>query len=83
MTAQAAASGSWELSDNGKYWMYFYTPGDPAMDEWIEYEGKEYYVDSKGRMKTGWVTNEVDGERYYMGRTEPNVLIHLHLTGNM
>lgn len=68
MTAQAAASGSWELSDNGKYWMYFYTPGDPAMDEWIEYEGKEYYVDSKGRMKTGWVTNKDDGERYYMGQ---------------
>lgn len=60
-------NGTWDLSENGKQWMYFYSPGNPAEDEWVEYEGKEYYVDSKGYMKTGWVTDKRDGNKYYMG----------------
>ena len=44
-----------------------YSPDDPAKDEWIEDAGKLYYVDSKGYMKTGWVTNKNDGKKYYMG----------------
>lgn len=57
----------WTLSDNGKYWMYMYSPDEPAKDEWIEDEDKVYYVDSKGYMKTGWVTNKENGKKYYMG----------------
>lgn len=61
------ASGSWGLTEDGKNWGYWYSPDDQVKDEWIEYEGKEYYLDSKGNMKTGWVTDKGDGSRYYMG----------------
>ena len=64
MTVQA---DDWAMSENGKNWMYMYAPDDPAKDEWIEVEGKVYYLDSKGYMKTGWVTNKDDGKKYYMG----------------
>lgn len=64
MTAQA---DDWMLSDNGKHWMYMRSPDDPVKDEWIEDGDKLYYVDSSGYMKTGWVTNKDDGEKYYMG----------------
>ena len=37
------------------------------MDQWIEDQGKEYYVDSNGYMRTGWVTDRKDKQRYYMG----------------
>jgi hypothetical protein len=62
-----AAAGEWELSEDGKYWTYCESPGTPIEDEWIEDNGKTYYVDSKGRMKTGWVTNEDTGNKYFMG----------------
>lgn len=65
--AYGASKGTWVLSDNGKRWMYCYEPGEPVKDEWITYEGKEYYLDSSGYMKTGWVTDKEDGSRYYMG----------------
>jgi len=65
-TAQAR-EGQWELSENGKYWRYMYAPDEPAKDEWIEDQGKTYYVDSKGNMKTGWVTDKDAGKKYYMG----------------
>ena len=64
MTVQA---DDWMLSDNGKHWMYMQSPDEPVKDEWIEDGDKLYYVDSKGYMKTGWVTNKDDGEKYYMG----------------
>ncbi|MCI8886993.1 MAG: hypothetical protein HFG70_02805 [Hungatella sp.] len=67
VTAWAADEGVWELSEDGKYWMYMYGPDDPAEDEWIEDSGKIYYVDAKGRMKTGWVASKSDGQKYYMG----------------
>lgn len=62
-----AENGTWELSEKGKHWMYFYSPADPAKDEWITSQGKEYYVDSRGYMKTGWVTDKRDGNKYYLG----------------
>lgn len=62
-----AEKGTWDLAEDGKRWMFFYSPGNPAEDEWIEDEGKEYYVDSKGYMKTGWVKDKRDGKKYYMG----------------
>ena len=58
--------GIWELTENGKHWQYTYGPGEPAMDEWIEENGKEYYLDKNGYMKTGWVTDE-DGNRCFLG----------------
>lgn len=63
----SAAAGEWDLSEDGKYWTYCESPGNPVEDEWIEDNGKIYYVDTKGRMKTGWVTNQDNGNKYYMG----------------
>ena len=62
-----AAKGTWELQEDGKRWKYMYSPGEPAVDQWIEDQGKEYYVDSNGYMRTGWVTDRKDKQRYYMG----------------
>lgn len=64
--AYAESEGSWELTENGKHWQYFYGPDELVTDEWIELDGKEYYLDQNGYMKTGWVTDEMDGVRYYM-----------------
>lgn len=60
-------AGEWELSENGKYWTYCESPGNPVEDEWIEEDGKTYYVDDKGRMKTGWVKDKDSGNKYFMG----------------
>lgn len=57
----------WDLSEDGQYWMYYGYSDEPLKDEWIEDGGKTYYVDSNGYMKTGWVSNQDDGNRYYMG----------------
>lgn len=65
--AYGAQKGEWELSDDGKYWQYMYSWDEPAKDEWVEDNGKTYYLDSKGYMKTGWVTDKDDGRKYYMG----------------
>lgn len=57
----------WDLSEDGQYWQYYGYTDEPLKDEWIEDGGKTYYVDANGYMKTGWVTNSNDGNRYYMG----------------
>ncbi len=57
--------GFWEK--DGKYWKYVYSPYECAEDEWIEVDGKEYYIDTKGHMKTGWLRDKDDGKRYYLG----------------
>lgn len=62
-----ARAEEWVLSENGKYWMYYYAPGRPAEDQWIQYEGKEYYLDRSGHMKTGWMTDPDSGEKVYLG----------------
>ena len=67
MNVRASQEGEWALSDDGKYWMYYYSPSETAENEWIEEDRKTYYVDSQGRMKTGWVRRDSDGRRYYMG----------------
>lgn len=67
VVSACAAEGSWELSEKGNRWQYLYGPEDPAEDTWIEEDGKEYYVDSNGYMKTGWVTDKDTGEKYYLG----------------
>jgi hypothetical protein len=58
----------WDLSEDGKNWMYYDYSGEPVKDEWIEDKGKTYYLDSNGNMKIGWVTNKDDGNQYYMGQ---------------
>ena len=63
-----AAEGIWERTEDGKYWQYVYGPNHAVTDEWMEIDGKEYYFDQNGRMKTGWVVNKEDGNRYYMGK---------------
>ena len=65
--ACGAGKGDWGLSDDRKRWRYLYSYDEPARDEWIEYDGKEYYVDSKGYLKTGWVTDPYDDCKYYTG----------------
>jgi len=65
--AEEEDGGQWELQEDGKHWRYEYSPEDWAKDEWIDVDGKEYYVDSKGYMKTGWVTDKESGNRYYLG----------------
>lgn len=62
-----AMADEWDLSEDGKHWMYFDYAGEPLTDEWIEVNGKTYYLDTKGYMKTGWVTNKGEGTRHYMG----------------
>lgn len=59
-------AGVWEPQEDGR-WRYMEAPGDPLTDEWLTLDGKEYYLDSKGYMKTGWVTDKESNERYYMG----------------
>lgn len=63
----AAEEGDWVLSENGKNWMYIDPYEEPIKDAWIEEDGREYYLDSRGYMKKGWVTDKDSGERYYMG----------------
>ncbi len=60
-------AAEWGKSENGKYWMYFWGPDDPVTDDWIEVDGKTYYLDTKGYMKTGWVTDKNSKKKYYMG----------------
>lgn len=60
-------AGEWDRSEDGRYWMYYDYSEEPLKDEWIEYEGKTYYLDSNGYMKTGWTNNKNDGNRYYLG----------------
>lgn len=60
--------GQWALDEKGQYWVYYYGPDEPAGEGWVtEGDGKEYYVDSKGRMKTGWVKPKGESKRYYLG----------------
>lgn len=64
--AMAGTQGEWDQTENGK-WTYCYQPGEPVKDEWIEDNGKMYYLDTSGYMKTGWVLNKEDNKRYYLG----------------
>ncbi len=63
----AQAAEGWDRSEDGKYWMYYNAWDQPVEDEWIEVGGKTYYLDTKGYMKTGWVTDKESGKKYYMG----------------
>lgn len=62
-----AFANTWERSEKGNRWMYVSDAGDPATDEWIDEDGKLYYVDSKGYMKTGWLKDKESSSEYYFG----------------
>ncbi len=62
-----AYANTWERSEKGNRWMYVSDAGDPATDEWIDEDGKQYYVDSSGYMKTGWLKDKESGNEYYFG----------------
>ena len=54
---------------SGNYWYYLDDEeGYMWADTWGEIDGKNYYFDAKGKMKTGWLkeewTDEEDGETY-------------------
>ncbi|MCI8512570.1 MAG: hypothetical protein HFE83_11355 [Lachnospiraceae bacterium] len=62
-----AQAAQWGKDEKGRNWRYYYSPDEYAKNEWIRYEGKEYYVDSSGNLKTkSWVKNP-DGGRCYVG----------------
>lgn len=63
----AHAAAGWEMSEDGKHWMYYDDWDEPVTDDWVEVGGKTYYLDAKGYMKTGWVTDKESKEKYYMG----------------
>ena len=56
----AHAAAGWEMSEDGKHWMYYDDWDEPMTDTWIELEGKTYYLDTKGYMKTGWVISGLE-----------------------
>ena len=43
-------------------WFYFQSTGKMAHDKKITYKNKTYYFDGEGKMLTGWVTYDKDGE---------------------
>ena len=45
------------------YWYYADETGRVLRDGWHAIDGKQYYLDSSGRMRTGWV----DGNKFYCG----------------
>ena len=65
--ARAEKNGYWELDEKTKRWMYAINPGEYLCDQWFYDEGKEYYLDANGYMKTGWFTDSGDGNKYYLG----------------
>ena len=57
---------SW-LYDSGK-WYYYETYDEPVENQWITYNGNEYYIGSKGLMAADkWVVDELTGKKVYLG----------------
>lgn len=57
-----AYAGSWKSV--GDKWMYQRGTQRYARQEWLNLDGKKYYIDSDGYMVTGW--KQIDGQWYYM-----------------
>ena len=55
-------AGSWLQTTDG--WKYLNDNGTPISSQWIEDQGKWYYLDVHGMMQTGWL--EQDGFWYYL-----------------
>ena len=60
-----ASADSW-IYEKGK-WYYYISPDNPLENSWITYNGNEYYIGSKGLMKTGWITDPDTKLKVYLG----------------
>ena len=60
-----ASADSW-IYEKGK-WYYYTSPNTPLENSWITYNGNEYYIGSKGLMKTGWITDPDTKLKVYLG----------------
>lgn len=57
------ATNKWVKSANGKDWYYLGNDGKMAENQMINSKGKDYYLASGGKMKTGWF--KLGSEWYY------------------
>lgn len=48
-------TGSWVQAEDGRWW-YSNVDGTYPANNWKEIEGKWYFFDAEGYMKTGWIT---------------------------
>ncbi len=51
--------------EDGEYWYYFGSKGKKIVDDDKKINGKTYYFDEDGKMKTGW--QEIGEDAYYLG----------------
>ncbi len=51
--------------DGDDNWYYFNSKGKKITDDSKKINGRTYYFDEDGKMKTGW--QEIDGHAYYLG----------------
>ncbi|MDO5424128.1 MAG: hypothetical protein Q4F41_10415 [Eubacteriales bacterium] len=61
---KAIREGTWKKDEVG-YW-YQYTNGKYPRKVWLKINGKYYYFDAQGYLKTGWFTFK--GNRYYLSK---------------
>lgn len=69
-------SDNLDLTDDGDYWddYYYYDydygvrPGERPNNNygWIQYNGKWFFIDTNGQIKTGWL--EHNGYKYYLNK---------------
>ena len=62
LLSSSAAVETEEDEDADEEWFYFQSNGKMAHDKKITYKNKTYYFDGEGKMLTGWVTYDKDGE---------------------
>lgn len=62
MIAVPAYAGNWKFVNDK--WKYQRGAQKYASQEWLDLDGKQYYMDNNGFMVTGW--NQVDNQWYYM-----------------
>lgn len=62
----------WDEDAPDVYYYYFGKDGKAAMAKWQVIEGKYYYFDDEGHMKTGKM--ELDGDTYYLGKETDGVM---------
>lgn len=67
----SSLSEGWK--QEGTEWCYIKTDGSRAQSEWIESDGKSYYIDSEGHMITGWQKFS-NGAYYYFDETSGAML---------
>lgn len=60
-----AYAGTWKYMN--EKWKYQRGANKYAYNEWIEDQGKSYYIGSDGYMRTGW--QQIDGQWFYLDET--------------